>query len=260
MSGGNTSRRRHTIWVAIACLGISSLGMAACSQAGNDTERTTTACAVLGKPQATPWFEPDDVTPDLPLHPTVGDVLAWMLRSVDQQQVTVLIYLDPGANARDLAVLADATQAQDGVVSVREIGRDETFRAFQRLFEGQTKMLEDVRPENLPTSVHTEVESDAAQHLVSWAEERSGIFAVRALPDPVSLIDGALSKASDREAWETLSAALATVEGDPEWATTSAAVIDSFLSEGQVTPYDDADALTAARLEIDQLVAECPPD
>jgi hypothetical protein len=196
-----------------------------------------------------------------PTGSTGGDWLLWLLRALDDEQATVIVYLDPSSTPEDLASLDAQIADRPGVLTTRAIDRDETYEDFQRLFADQEEMLANVEPEDLPTSVHVEVEGADADGLVSWARQRSDVFEVRDTTDVGRrALDTALTKQANRDGWSDLSAWLATIEGGPAWATTSATTISRLLEDGTDAAPGDPGTLTDARHGLEDVLATCEPD
>ena len=69
----------------------------------------------------------------------------------------VVVYLEPGASAAEVAEVRDGLRADRQVEAVRYIDVDQTYQRFRDLFRSDDTLLENVRPTDLPTSFETTV-------------------------------------------------------------------------------------------------------
>lgn len=239
---------------------------------GSGGQPTTTAEAGVPGTSASPTAPCDVLDQEVPLASDVGaimngpggtharDLLPWLLRSFDDQQSTVIVYLEPGTPETRLDQLAEDASHRPGVVSIETVGVGATYADFQDLFEDQEQMLDNVRPEDLPTSVRVEIEAESAEDLADWARSQHDLFEVRDASDvQPSVLDGLITKQGDRDGWSTLAERLDTVDGAPEWAATGSTTIRALLEDGPTAPVDDPEALTEARAALDEVLQECAP-
>lgn len=168
--------------------------------------------------------------------PDVGYVLTAALRHLDSAQVQV--YLDPGSDGQ-LADLERALAEHPQVTSTWVSDVDETFALFQDLFAGEDRILANMRPVDLPTSVTARTDSvEAAAAVASWAEELDDLdlFDVRSGQDQdaatPSLGDTMVAE-PDRAGWADLADDLERVEGRPAWGALTAELVRTTLEQGE---------------------------
>lgn len=257
MLGGRTTTTRSIVaaLLVVAVAGCSTTGGSDSAPSGSNAS----ACKVLEAPM--PEAEPG-ATQSLvgPRGGRAGDQLIWVLNALDDERVTVYVYLQPEATEDDLEDFEGEIAARPGVLHTSTVGRDQTFEDFQQLFEDNESMLENVVPEDLPLSVRAEVEGQQVDALVTWARKRDDVYDTR---DPGDIAPSVLAfsfdKQAQRDAWADLAAGLRTIDGDPAWAATSADTIDLMLEEGIDAPVEDPAALTEARQEAEEVLATCEP-
>lgn len=255
MLGGRSTSTRS---IAAALVVIAVAGCSTAGGSGSDAANAS-ACKVLEAP--TPEVEPDTAQPlGGPRGGRAGDRLAWVLSALDEVRVTVYLYLQPASGEDDLEALEAEIAARPGVLDTRAIGREETFEDFQELFEDQQQMLENVEPEDLPMSVRAEVEGEQVDALMAWAREGDDVYDTREPGDiGPSVLASSFTKQAQRDAWAELAAGLGAIDGDPAWASTSAATIDLMLEEGIDASVEDPAALSEARQELEEILSTCEP-
>ncbi|MCB0970853.1 MAG: ABC transporter permease [Acidimicrobiales bacterium] len=107
--------------------------------------------------------------------------------------VEFIVYVEPEVTD---AQLGDLETSLDGNPQVREIeyiDRDETYKEFQRLFKGQETMLENTRPEDLPTSFRVKPKDssvESVQALVDFYREQPNVFQVTAATEVIRQLKG----------------------------------------------------------------------
>lgn len=107
--------------------------------------------------------------------------------------VEFIVYLDPGISQSELASVKQSLEENPGVRKATYVDRDKTYADFKRLFKGQTAILENVGPKDLPTSFKVEPKNkdvDAVQALVRYYKKQPNIFEVRAATDVIREMQG----------------------------------------------------------------------
>ena len=107
--------------------------------------------------------------------------------------VEFIVYLSPDANDGQVADLRRSLERNPGVKDIEYVNRAETYRDFKRLFKGQQAMLDNTRPEDLPTSfkvkpVDSSVES--VQALVDYYRKQPNVFEVTAATEVIRQMKG----------------------------------------------------------------------
>lgn len=150
-----SSRRRRPASIAAAALVAAAIAGGAfawrSSDEGNTTVRNDTSalCAALSAP-------------------------AFPIRS------DLLVYVDPGASDSTRAQIDAALGADPRVESRRYIDQSETSAEFERLFRARREMLENVGPEDLPTSFEVQLVDPAdAPALAASFRALPGVFEAR---------------------------------------------------------------------------------
>ena len=84
---------------------------------------------------------------------TDGSVFCQVMAGpIAEGEADALVYLDPDASAADVEQVEEALMDLPGFADLHYVDDEETWAAFQDIFEGDEAMLESVRPEQLPTS------------------------------------------------------------------------------------------------------------
>lgn len=211
--------------VAIAAIAV--LAAPAACGVNDDEADDVAACDVLLRDAPGGGDGPDDASP------TVGQTLGDALVLGDRNRV--IVYVDPGEDDRldDLeAEIAD----RPGVEGTQAADVDATYADFQDLFEGEDVILDDMRPQDLPTSVTALTDStEAAEELASWARTRPGVYDVRTADDrsaAAGTLGDTMVAEADRTAWLALAEDLDRIVDGPAWASRSADLIRATLEGG----------------------------
>ena len=237
-----TVRTGHAVrWPAAAGLALLLLTAAGCSADGDaaDSARPSATsrptgpsvdgCDVLQDDTGIQGVEPEGQAL------SGRTVVEGALAEADRSTTVSTIYLDPPEDDAALARFAAEVEQQPGVRRIRTVDRAATYAAFRRLFAGQTEMLDNVRPEDLPLSVVALVANDDAAELERWARRQPTTYEVRALGSDAQLFGDLprwLQRAADRRALIDLADQLRRVEGEPPWATVSAEILTHALEAG----------------------------
>lgn len=234
------------------------LWTAGCSTTGS--EAPLAACDVLTElAPSSPELGPDETQAGAV---TLGTSLRSGLLQADPRQV--IVYLDP-ADPGGLKDLGVKIEDQPGVQSTRAIGVDATYELFLSLFSDQDEIIENVVPEDLPTSVEVRTDSaDAAVELEAWASALPEVFEVSGPTNPPQGGPGAsMLTEADRTDWRSLAEKLRQLDGQPEWASASAAILDKLLDDGPEAVGADPDLLARvapARDGLNEALRSCAPD
>jgi cell division transport system permease protein len=107
--------------------------------------------------------------------------------------VEFIVYLDPDITEPQREEVEAQLTGNPGVERIEYVDRDATFADFRRLFEGQDTILDNVRPEDLPTSYKVEPVDksvEAIQDLVNLYRRTPDVFEVRAATDVIREMRG----------------------------------------------------------------------
>ncbi len=107
--------------------------------------------------------------------------------------VEFIVYLDPAITDPQRAEVELQLTGNPGVQRIEYVDRDATFADFRQLFEGQDTILDNVRPEDLPTSYKVEPVDksvEAIQDLVNLYRRTPDVFEVRAATDVIREMRG----------------------------------------------------------------------
>jgi hypothetical protein len=159
--------------------------------------------------------------------------LEWAVALLDVGVPTVSVFIDPGRD--DLLLpMQRRIESRVGVRSTKVIDPDEAYANFRRLFAGNKKMLDNVLPEDLPSSVEvTFAVGTNTQPFVDWARDQDDVFEVRAgLWGLEGTASAAFLNDGDRRHWRRLADELDGVEGHPAWASLAATVLRDALEHG----------------------------
>lgn len=105
-----------------------------------------------------------------------------MAASPLEQRRESIVYVDPEATAGVIEEVGEVLEALPEVESVRYVDRDETFQNFSELFRDDPAMLENVRPEQLPTSYEVKLVDRRAETRSALREamlRRPGVYDVQ---------------------------------------------------------------------------------
>ncbi len=100
------------------------------------------------------------------------------------------VYVDPEATAEVIEDVGEVLEALPEVESVRYVDRDETFQDFTELFRDDPAMLENVRPEQLPTSYEVRLvdrRAETGRTLKEAMARRPGVYEVKVPTDATTL-------------------------------------------------------------------------
>lgn len=107
--------------------------------------------------------------------------------------VEFIVYLDPDITEPQREEVELQLTGNPGVERIEYVDRDATFDDFRQLFAGQDTILDNVRPEHLPTSYKVEPVDksvDAIQDLVNLYRRTPDVFEVRAATDVIREMRG----------------------------------------------------------------------
>ena len=107
--------------------------------------------------------------------------------------VEFIVYVEPEVTDAQLGDLRDSLEGNPQVREIEYIDRDETYAEFQDLFAGQDTMLENTRPEDLPTSFRVKPKDssvDSVQALVDFYREQPNVFQVTAATEVIRQLKG----------------------------------------------------------------------
>jgi cell division transport system permease protein len=107
--------------------------------------------------------------------------------------VEFIVYVDPGISKDELAAVRKSLVDNPGVKKATYVNRAQTYADFKRLFKGQTTMLENVKPEHLPTSFKVSPKDksvESVQELVQLYKKKPNVFEVRAATDVIREMQG----------------------------------------------------------------------
>jgi cell division transport system permease protein len=107
--------------------------------------------------------------------------------------VEFLVYVEADATEAQIDEVRESLEANPGVAEAIYVDRDETYADFRRLFRGQQSYLDNVGPEDLPTSFRVRpVDSSVAtvQGLVEFYRDQPNIYEVRAATDVIRQMKG----------------------------------------------------------------------
>lgn len=105
-----------------------------------------------------------------------------------EDDVEFIVYVNPGITQEQLADIRGELEENPAVEKATYIDQQETYDAFREIFEGQDTMLENVEPENLPTSFRVNPKDssvETVEGLVSFYRSRPNVFEVRAATDVI---------------------------------------------------------------------------
>jgi hypothetical protein len=169
--------RRQLAGVAAALLVVGAGAGAVVIATGSDAPPTSTGdpyCDALGALAV----EPEDLG---------GDVLA---------------YLPIEAGPNDLASLAAELEARPEVRGVRTVDRDETYERFRQLFADEPTLLDNVQPDDLPTSVEIDlVDPSGSASFADVLRARPDVWEVREPLDGVRVLDLLVWPGADEQIW-----------------------------------------------------------
>lgn len=107
--------------------------------------------------------------------------------------IEFIVYVDAGISDEDLAQVREDLDANPGIARWEYVDDAATMEAVQRVFEGQTAMLDNLRPGDLPTSFKVEPVDkrvETIQELVSYYSKRPFVFHVRAATEALREVKG----------------------------------------------------------------------
>lgn len=110
-----------------------------------------------------------------------------------QKGVEFIVYVDPEASNAQIAEIRDSLETNPGVRKASYVDRDATYAEFKKLFKGQDTMLENTRPEDLPTSFRVQpVDSsvDTVRQLVDFYRKQPNVFDVTAATEVIRQMKG----------------------------------------------------------------------
>lgn len=114
----------------------------------------------------------------------------------------VVAYLPIEADADDLASLAAELEARPDVGEVRTVGREETYERFRQLFADEPTLLDNVQPDDLPTSVEVDLIDPAGTAAFAAAlRARADLWEVREPLDGVTVLDLLVWPGADERIW-----------------------------------------------------------
>ena len=92
----------------------------------------------------------------------------------------VTVYLQPGVTDAQRDAVRRVIEGDRRVTRARYVDQDETYRDFRALFADQAAMLDNVRPQDLPTAFEvTLVDVDDANQVATDLEGGPGVYEVR---------------------------------------------------------------------------------
>ena len=97
--------------------------------------------------------------------------------------VEFIVDVEAGATDAELASVKESLEENPGVKSAKYGDQDATYKDFQRLFKGQETMLDNVRPQDLPTSFKVEPvdkSPEVVQELVNFYRKQPNVYYVSA--------------------------------------------------------------------------------
>ena len=107
--------------------------------------------------------------------------------------IEFIVYLDAGISEDELGAVQANLDENPLVARSEYIDRDATWAEFQRIFAGERTMLENVRPEDLPTSFNVEPvdkDPDAVVDLVNHYRSVPGVFDVKSADEVIRQMKG----------------------------------------------------------------------
>ena len=118
--------------------------------------------------------------------------------------VEFIVYVEPEVTDAQLGDLRDSLEGNPQVREIEYIDRDETYAEFQDLFAGQDTMLENTRPEDLPTSFRVKPKDssvDSVQALVDFYREQPNVFQVTAATEVIRQLKGMSDFVNNSLSW-----------------------------------------------------------
>jgi cell division transport system permease protein len=97
--------------------------------------------------------------------------------------IEFIVYVNADASTAEVDAVRKDLEANPNVADAIYVDRDATFKEFRRLFKGNSSMLDNVRPADLPTSFRvkpTDRNAEFVQQLVNYYRKRPNVFAVTA--------------------------------------------------------------------------------
>ena len=107
--------------------------------------------------------------------------------------VEFIVYLEPDITDAQRDEVRTSLEENLGVADATYVDREETFADFKRLFKGQDTFLDNVGPEDLPTSFRvrpTDSSVESVQSLVNYYRDLPNIYEVRAATDVIRQMKG----------------------------------------------------------------------
>lgn len=111
--------------------------------------------------------------------------------------VEFIVYVDPGIKGSDLAEVKQNLDANPGVRKATYFDEAKTYNDFRKLFKGESVMLENVRPQDLPTSFRVEPKDASAQsvsELVDFYRNQPHVYQVRTALDVIREVTATTSR------------------------------------------------------------------
>ncbi|MCU1355124.1 MAG: cell division protein [Acidimicrobiales bacterium] len=96
--------------------------------------------------------------------------------------VEFIVYVDPGITPAQLNQVRKAVDDNPGVKHATYLGQKKTYADFKRLFKDQPAMVENVRPQDLPTSFRVEPKDasvETVQSLIRYYQGQDHVYEVR---------------------------------------------------------------------------------
>lgn len=110
-----------------------------------------------------------------------------------QNGVEFIVYVEPAISDADLAVVRKSLDDNPGIASHEYINKAQTYKEFKKLFKGQDTMLENTRPEDLPTSFRVKPKDssvESVKSLVDYYRKQPNVFDVQAATEVIRQMKG----------------------------------------------------------------------
>ena len=107
--------------------------------------------------------------------------------------VEFIVYLNPGVTDSQVAAVRRSLDENPGIKSATYVDQKQTYADFQKLFKGQTTMLDNTRPQDLPTSFKVQPKDKnvtSVQSLVNFYSKQPNVYEVIAATDVIREMQG----------------------------------------------------------------------
>ncbi len=149
--------------------------------------------------------------------------------------VEFVVYLQPGATRADVARVRNELEHAEGVRSVTRVTQQEAYEEYQRLYANESRMVEAVTPDLLPSSFRV-------------APERADPALIRKITDPLAADPAVYQVVTADDAVRDVRDLSSTVSGVGTWLAIVLGVVGVVLSATMIRS-----SIQARRREIDMM-------